>query len=666
MKKRFLFVLACFCTLMGAQIHAADVNEKPFVVPEITAWKGAAGQFAYTSSSRVVYAAKAGAKAASVAKSFCKDYQTIVTPITGGPSNRPAISEGGTAKAKAGDFSFALTSDKKLGDEGYRIKIGDRVEVTARTSKGLYWATRTLLQMMEQATDNTLPKGEITDVPTYRVRGFMIDCGRKFIPLDYLKSLVKIMAYYKMNTLQVHLNDNGFPGFYDNDWSKTYAAFRMECSTYPGLTAKDGSYGKDEFRQFQKDAASIGVDIIPEIDVPAHSLAFTQYWPNLASKDCDFDHLDIFKDSTYMFLDGLFKEYLEGSDPVFVGKRVHIGTDEYSNKRPELREKFRYFTDYYIKEVEKYGKQAVVWGSLSHAYGDTPVKVKNVVMNLWSNDYAKPLDMKKLGYQCISIPDGYTYIVPAAGYYYDYLNAQYLYEHWTPKNVGGKVTFPEGDPQLEGGLFAVWNDHVGNGISVKDIHHRIFDVLPTMATKCWTAARTSLPYDQFSKNSSLLSEAPGVNEDAHWGHQNGTILKKAVVEPGSTNSYPEIGYDYVVKFRIDGHAEALGTELFRSPSAVFWLSDPISGMLGFSRDGYLYKFRYSVKEGETANIRVEGDSRATRLYVNDRLVDDLTPIMTSYGKGKKTLYYQQTLVFPLQKAGNFNSKVTNLEVERVK
>src|SRR3712207_7162358 len=69
--------------------------------------------------------------------------------------------------------------------------------------------------------------------------------------MSYLKDLVKVMAYYKMNTLQVHLNDNGFKQFFNNDWAKTYAAFRLESETYPGLTARDGSYSKAEFKEFQ-------------------------------------------------------------------------------------------------------------------------------------------------------------------------------------------------------------------------------------------------------------------------------------------------------------------------------------------------------------------------------------------------------------------------------
>ena len=123
----------------------------------------------------------------------------------------------------------------------------------------------------------------------------------------------------------------------------------------------------------------------------------------------------------------MFAEYLSGKEPVFRGKRVHIGTDEYSNAKKEVVEKFREFTDHYIKYVEKFGKQAMVWGALTHAKGETPVKSENVVMNCWFNGYANPKDMKEQGYKLVSIPDGLVYLVPAAGYYYDYLNCEYLY-----------------------------------------------------------------------------------------------------------------------------------------------------------------------------------------------------------------------------------------------
>ena len=217
-----------------------------------------------------------------------------------------------------------------------------------------------------------------------------------------------------MNTLQIHLNDNGFKQYFEDDWNKTYAAFRLESEIYPDLTARDGSYSKREFIDLQKLAEERFVEIIPEIDAPAHTLAFSHYDPQLGSKEYGMDHLDLFNPATYEFLDGLFKEYLSGDNPVFRGPRVHIGTDEYSNKDKAVVEKFREFTDRYIRLVESYGKQACVWGALTHAAGETPVKSENVVMNAWYNGYADPREMVRQGYKLISIPDGYLYIVPAA------------------------------------------------------------------------------------------------------------------------------------------------------------------------------------------------------------------------------------------------------------
>lgn len=643
-----LALLVIFC-LTGSLTRAA-VNPKPFVVPELKQWTGKDGNFTPGKDTRIVCTSQ-NPELLRIARMFADDYQQMFGQTL-------SVAQG---KATSGDFVLSLSADKKLGEEGYAIKITDRVTISAPTPTGLYWSTRTLLQLAEQNQERSLPQGTIRDFPDYPLRGFMIDCGRKFIPMAYLQDLVKIMAYYKMNTLQVHLNDNGFKQYFEHNWDKTYAAFRLESETYPGLTARDGSYSKKEFIDFQKQAASNFVEIIPEIDVPAHSLALTHYKPEIGSKEYGMDHLDLFKPETYEFVDALFKEYLEGDNPVFVGKRVHIGTDEYSNAKKDVVEKFRAFTDHYIRFVEGFGKQAVVWGALSHAKGDTPVKSENVVMNAWYNGYADPATMIKDGYQLISIPDGLVYIVPKAGYYYDYLNEPYLYKEWTPAHIG-KAVFDEKHPSILGGMFAIWNDHVGNGISVKDIHHRIFSPLQTLSVKMWTGAQTGIPYETFNEKRALLSEAPGVNQLARIGKKPELVYERSTVAPGSTSDYPEIGYNYTVSFDITGAKESEGTELFRSPNAVFYLSDPIRGMMGFARDGYLNTFPYKVNPGEKATIQIEGDNCSTTLRVNGKVVDEMNTQKLYFNAGKDSMNYVRTLVFPLEKAGNFNSKVQNLKV----
>lgn len=645
---KVLFLLIIFCAT--GSLSYADVNPKPFVIPELKQWTGKDGNFVPGADTKIV-CTSSDPELLRIARMFADDYKRMF-------GKSLSVTQG---KAASGDFVLSLSKDKKLGQEGYAIKITDRVAISAPTPTGVYWSTRTLLQMAEQNEEHSLPKGTIRDYPDYPLRGFMIDCGRKFIPMAYLEDLVKIMAYYKMNTLQVHLNDNGFKQYFEHNWDKTYAAFRLESDTYPGLAARDGSYSKKEFMNFQKQAASNFVEIIPEIDIPAHSLAFAHYKPEIGSKEYGMDHLDLFNPETYTFMDALFKEYLEGDDPVFVGKRVHIGTDEYSNAKKDVVEKFRAFTDHYIRLVEGFGKQAVVWGALTHAKGDTPVKSKDVVMNAWYNGYADPATMIKDGYQLISLPDGMVYIVPIAGYYQDYLNESFLYNKWTPAHIG-KAVFEEKHPSILGGMFAVWNDHVGNGISVKDIHHRIFPALQTLSVKMWTGAETSLPFEAYKENRAAISEAPGVNQLGRIGKSPALVYERSTVAPGSTSDYPEIGYGYTVSFDIIGAEEKEGTELFRSPNAVFYLSDPIRGMMGFARDGYLNTFPYKVNPGEKATIEIEGDNRSTTLKVNGKVIDEMNIQKLYFNEGKDSMSYIRTLVFPLEKAGNFNSKVQNLKV----
>jgi hexosaminidase len=649
MRNRFLTLcIALFCA--GAVVALKAENAKPFVIPELRHWEGAEGITNITSKSKVVYV---NDELADVADALAEDYGLLFGK---------SLHTKNASKAPKGDIIMTLINDEELGEEGYTIEIGDAVAIRANTTTGAYWATRTLLQILEQHEGMNLPKGTIRDWPDYAVRGFMIDCGRKYIPLAYLKEYSKIMAYYKMNTLQVHLNDNGFKQYFGNDWNETYAAFRLESELFPELSAKDGCYGKNEFRQFQKDAAKMGVNIIPEIDVPAHSLAFTHYRKEFGTEKYGVDHLDLFNPNVYSFLDSLFTEYLEGEDPVFVGKQVHIGTDEYSNAEKETVEKFRAFTDHYIRHIESFGKQACVWGALTHAKGDTPVKSENVIMHIWYNGYANPTDMKEQGYQLISIPDGSVYIVPAAGYYYDYLNLPYLYNSWNPTVIGNQK-FEFGDPAILGGMYAVWNDVAGNGISVDDIHHRCYPGLQTIAASTWSPTYKSVPFEEFNHKRNLLSEAPGVNEmGIIKGEPNSVVYELDMVKPGKTYRVKESGYDYTISFHLDAAKEERGTLLFSNKDTEFYLSSPIDGRMAFVRDGYLNTFDYYVREGWDADIRIECTNTATRLYVNGKLADELK--RTKRWASEKTSYdYVPTLFFPLEKAGNFKSTITNLKVE---
>lgn len=650
MKKLLLTLLLA----LPLAVFAQETNPKPFVIPELRQWMGATGSFTVANDVAIIVEAANAKELESVAQQFAADMKEMF---------------GFAATVKTGamtDGAIYIRLGKNSTDnvEGYTINTRAKsLEVTANAKIGAYWATRSLLQILEQSETKSIPCGVAVDYPAYPMRGFMLDAGRKFFSMDFLKKYVKFMSYYKMNTFQVHLNDNGFDAFFGNDWDKTYAAFRLESETYPGLAAKDGHYTKKEFRDFMITSRELGVEIIPEIDAPAHTLAFTHYMPEIGSKKYGMDHLDLFNPKTYEFMDGLFKEYLEGENPVFADRYVHIGTDEYSNKDQDVVEKFRYFTDHYIKYIESFGKKAVVWGALTHAKGKTPVKVEDVLMACWYNGYGDPKAMIELGYDVFSIPDGIVYIVPEAGYYHDYLNTKYLYDNWTPAKIGNQ-TFAEGHPQIKGGMFAVWNDHVGNGISFQDVHHRVFPAMQTLAVKMWDGPDVSLPYNEFNVKRELLSEAPGVNLLARVKGVKGEVLNVEKLEPGQTLPLEDIGYGYSVEFDLKAGKNPKGAKLFSSKNAVFYLSDPKNGKLGFSRDGYDYNFDYVVPTGKSVFIKVEGTNKYTSLYVDGKLVEKLdvkTQMLLDKGSNKH-LKLVQTLVFPLETVGKFNGTISNLKV----
>lgn len=663
MKRCIIAVAALICTCVAS----AEVNPKPFVVPELSSWTGAEGKV--TPSGRIVVLSPS---LMDVAQALKADYMTMFSRDLAIVKAKPK------AKVSNGDIVLSKVDNAELGEEGYVLNVDETINIEAATPQGAYWATRTILQISEQSASRSLPCGKSVDVPAYPLRGFMMDCGRKYIPLDYMDKLVKVMSYYKMNCLQVHLNDNGFKQYFGNDWSKTYSAFRLESEYFPGLEAKDGFYTKKDFIRFQKDAMKQYVEIIPEIDVPAHSLAFTQYRPSLGSDRFGMDHLDLTNPEVVPFLDSLFTEYLTGKEPVFVGKRVHIGTDEYSNSDKKVVEKFRELTDYLIKKVESFGKQAVAWGALTHANGETPVKSENVLMDIWYNGYADPVEMKKQGFKLISIPDGWVYIVPAAGYYYDYLNCQWLYGAWTPAQIGG-VKFEERDPDIVGGMFAVWNDHCGNGITVKDIHHRLMPAMQTLSTKCWTADSTRLAWEEFDYKRKFLSEAPGVDVLARSLGRTGKVTAihpSRTIKPNTKLDWfgPEIGYNYTVSFDIVASEINKGDVLFVGPNSKVYLASE-SGHLAFEREGLVNEFDYIVPNGQRVNITVKGTNRETVLIVNGQFRQSLYALtigsaQTNAGAAGASsdpysaakMYYQRTLVFPLESTGNFKGEISNLTV----
>ena len=187
MKKVFASLLFLFAINVIAQ-------EKPFTIPEVKGWKAAEGRIIPTG--KIIYQDK---EVLPVAEALAEDYKVMF-------GKQLTIEKG---KPRPGDIHLVIEDLRALGEEGYQLDIDNIIVIKSGNLKGLYWGTRTMLQICDNNAAHTLPKGHLTDRPEYSHRGFMIDCGRKYIPMSYLRNLVKIMGYYKMNVLQIHLNDNG-------------------------------------------------------------------------------------------------------------------------------------------------------------------------------------------------------------------------------------------------------------------------------------------------------------------------------------------------------------------------------------------------------------------------------------------------------------------------
>lgn len=681
-----VLVLLCFpYTFFG------QVNPQPFVIPSLQQWKGGYGSFTLNKNGHIRFEAD-HPPTKKVADILKKDlYETGLTSLK--------VSSG---NAKKGDVIFKLLSqyDIAIKDEGYYFEVNDVVTIAANTYRGLFWGSRTLLQLLQQGGNLQIPKGNAIDYPKFPVRGFMIDAGRKYFTMEFLERYVKLLAYYKIGDFQVHLNDNGFHKYFGYNWDSTYSGFRLASETYPDLPTPGEFYTKKAFREFQLMAQDYGVTIIPEIDVPAHSLAFVKAIPEIGSDKYGKDHLDINNPKTYEVIENVFKEYLSGPDPVFVGKEVHIGTDEYAK---EEAESFRKFTDHFIKYVQSFGKDVRAWGALTHAKGNTPVAVKGVTLNMWYNGYADPIEMKKLGYKMISTPDGFLYIVPAAGYYYDYLNLPYLYKSWTPLNVGN-IRFSKDDSLLLGGMFAVWNDVVGNGITAMDVHDRVFPALQVLSEKMWSSVTDTLNYKDFANSAKKIGEGPGSNMRGYMNNSDASSVmlnaaakafvneqKKPVykvitsnVKAGAADAryantlvfagnssyvqtpWEHIGYNYRVQFDINPVLQKANSILFNDPAwqtSVQLLPD---GRVAYYRENYADTFFYKIPAGKWTTVAFEGDKKSVSLYINNHLEQRLAGYKIPK-TAKDSLFRVQTLFFPLKQIGStanaFQGKIANLKID---
>lgn len=266
-------------------------------------------------------------------------FADVVTSLFPSEAIARPVSEGG--------LPVLLEADAGQAEEAYRIVFGDeRVVVHASGHAGWLYGLVTLGQILRGARRHPLTfafpaRGEINDAPAYGWRGSHLDVSRQFYAAGEVAQFLKIMAWNKLNRFHWHLTD-------DEGW-------RVEIDAYPELTKigawrghglklpplfgsgaarTGGYYTKDVIRQTVALAETLGIDVVPEIDVPGHSFAALMALPWLADPDetgAYYFHdnfpngcLNPAREETYTFVETVFGELLE----LFPSKTFHVGADE--------------------------------------------------------------------------------------------------------------------------------------------------------------------------------------------------------------------------------------------------------------------------------------------------------------------------------------------------
>ena len=667
-------------------LHADEgVGTKPAVAPAVQQWYGTEGKTSITASTVISVGDSGFGQEA-------KFYQTDLE------SRGLEIATGGQAAQNR--IEFKKVEDKGYGKEGYGISIKDGViTVEAATNAGAFYATRTLLQMGEKDLQN----GEIRDFPSFSHRGFMLDTGRKFIPYDTLVDIMLNMAYYKMNDLQLHLNDNyiflkeHLAGKnlspeeelkYVLEHAKT--GFRVETD----IVGKDGQkltsdehYTKEEMQEIIKLAKALHINLVPEIDTPGHALSFVKVRPDLMYKGqlsarkhnverVAMLDLDNKYEETLAFVKSVYDKLLDGPDaPLHGVSTVHIGTDEYYGSPESYR---RYVNDL-IKYIKGKGYTPRIWGSLSAKQGKTPVDWKDVEVDIWSLGWQRPAAAIAQGAKIINITDVPTYSVPSGSNsqtaYGDYANYETQYNRWTPNDfsTGGGPRLEASNPNIIGGGHAVWNDNIDlheTGLTSYDIFKRFFKSMQSTAERTWGSDRAAKTYADRVQPASVY--APQSNPD------------KTVAEEDLFKINPETVKDYLAKkvqkteaglnFEKDSTIEGLvgdagpshvlkmdvtvtgdGQQTFStSGNNQFYLADK-DGYLAYTFEQFHIQFNKKLEKNKRYQISVVTKPQSTEVYVDGEKVERIA-------NPANPRFAHNSLVLPLETIGGFKGILHSAEL----
>lgn len=323
----------------------------------------------------------------------------------------------------------------KFQEEAYHLLITKKgILLEATTPKGMYWGRQTLEQL--KTTKNKkiyLPQCEITDWPAFRIRGFMHDVGRSFIPVEELKREISLLSRYKINVFHWHLTEN--------------QAWRLECKKYPQLNAPENMerekgkyYTLEEARQLVEFCKQHQVLLIPEIDMPGHSAAFERTFKT-----------DMQSEKGTQILKDIIDEVCATFDVPY----LHIGTDEVQFTNPE-------FVPMMVKYIRDKGKKVI---SYNPGWNYKPGEID--MTQLWS--YRGKAQKG----------------IPAIDCRYHYANHFDTYADLVSMFNSRIYNQPEGSDDLAGCIVAFWNDRYIDNTPQLLAENNFYPYMLTLAERAW-------------------------------------------------------------------------------------------------------------------------------------------------------------------------------------
>ena len=257
------------------------------------------------------------------------EVQNIADSLIGRLATTSGLSLERIDKEHAGNPSITFITQEGMPQEGYKLSVTPtNITITASQPNGFFYGVETLYQLQPPAVygkernkraDWSIPAVEIEDAPRFAYRGMMLDVCRNFSPIEYVYKFIDMLAMHKMNTFHWHLTD-------DQGW-------RVEIKKHPKLVGKD-YYTQEQLAEIIQYAAQRNIEVIPELDIPGHTVAILAAYPELGCTHTDTLPKIVGKTTDLMLcannekVYSVYQDIIKEISSLFPSDYIHLGGDE--------------------------------------------------------------------------------------------------------------------------------------------------------------------------------------------------------------------------------------------------------------------------------------------------------------------------------------------------